>query len=80
MKRLISIICCLAFYIAAHGQSVFITGRVIDKNMAPIPDACVMVYAKDSALVASGFSDASGTFRVRADSISGDKVKISTSC
>lgn len=77
MKRLISIIYCLAFYIAAHGQSVFITGRVVDKSMAPIPDACVMVYAKDSALVASGFCDASGAFRVRADSISGDKVKIS---
>jgi len=78
MKRiLIVLIYCLAFYTIGSSQSVLITGRIVDNNKAPISDACVIVYSQDSTLVSSGFSDSLGEFRIQADSIFCDKIRVS---
>lgn len=74
---IISILCSLAFCTVGYSQSVVITGYVVDKDRAPISDACVMVYSQDSTLVSSGFSDASGEFRIEADSVRSHKIRVS---
>ena len=67
----------LAFCTVVYSQSVVITGHVVDKDRAPISDACVMVYSQDSTLVSSGFSGASGEFRIEADSVRSHKIRVS---
>ena len=51
MKRIVSILYLLTFYLIGYSQSMLITGRIIDENKTPIPDACIMVYSQDSTLV-----------------------------
>ena len=55
MKRTVSILYLLTFYLIGYGQSMLITGRIIDENKTPIPDACIMVYSQDSTLLSVEF-------------------------
>lgn len=77
MKCIVCILYLLTFYLIGYGQSMLITGRVIDENQSPIPDASIMVYSQDSVLVSFGFSDSLGEFCIQTDSIKSNKIKIS---
>lgn len=77
MNRIISIFYLLTFYLIGYGQSVLITGRIIDENKSPIPNASIMVYSQDSTLVSFGHSNSLGEFRIQSDSIKSYKIKIS---
>lgn len=77
MKRIVSILYLLTFYLIGYGQSMLITGRIIDENKTPIPDACIMVYSQDSTLVSVGLSDSLGEFCIQTDSIQSNKIKVS---
>jgi len=78
MKRVVTILVfCLAFRMVGHCQTTLIFGHIINKDKMPIAAACVMVYSQDSTLVSSGVSDASGEFRIEADTVHCDKIRIS---
>lgn len=77
MKRVVSILYLLTFYLIGYGQSVLISGRIIDENQSPVSDASIMVYSQDSTLVSFGFSDYLGEFCIQTDSIKSNMIKIS---
>lgn len=77
MKRIVIILYLLTFYLIGYSQSLLITGRIIDTNQIPIPNASIMVYSQDSTLISFGFSDSVGEFHIQADSTRCNKIRIS---
>ena len=77
MKRIVIILYLLTFCLIGYSQSLLITGRIIDTNQIPIPNASIMVYSQDSTLISFGFSDSVGEFHIQADSTRCNKIRIS---
>lgn len=77
MKRIVIILYLLTFCLIGYSQSLLITGRIIDTNQIPIPNASIMVYSQDSTLISFGFSDSVGEFHIQADSTRYNKIRIS---
>lgn len=78
MKRIILItIFCLTFYMIGKSQSMLITGRIVNENKIPVPDALVMICSQDSVIISTTLSDSIGYFHIQTESIPSPKFKIS---
>ncbi|GHT61365.1 hypothetical protein AGMMS50239_12140 [Bacteroidia bacterium] len=65
MKKIVIIIALLFTLFSANAQ--IITGKVADKNNAPVDYATVVLQTPDSAFVSSTYTDSLGTFQFQSN-------------
>lgn len=77
MKRTICLILSLTSILIGFGQSLSLKGRIVDRGNNPVADAYVMVFSRDTSLLASCFTDFAGEFSLVADSSLSKTIRVS---